>query len=65
MYRTISGEDEIEIAVDTIKVAEFSDCGNGLQGQIEEFNEPIRMSAEQMISLATWLLNKAKDRVKD
>ena len=64
MYRTTFDDESIEIKADGEVVAKFTDCGNGMQGKVEEFNEPEVMLPSQMIELAKWLLDKANDRIR-
>jgi len=59
----IYNDEEIKIKVDGVTLAEFTDGGNGMDGKIEEFDYPHRMDSRQMIELARWLLDKAKDSI--
>ena len=62
MYSTSMSDDEIKITANKTVIAKFTDCGNGMDGMIEEFDHPNRMLPSQMIELARWLLEKAQDR---
>lgn len=63
MDHTSINDDEIIVKVNGHCLARFEGIDQ-IQGEFEEFDPPNEMSAEQLIHLARWLLNKAVERAR-
>lgn len=56
-----TSDEELEIKIGRYLVAQFTDCGNGMEGRIDE-GDNTRMTTGDLIALSRWLLSKASDR---
>ena len=64
MVEVHSGPDFIRVKVNDFDVAFVEDSGNGMDAEITE-GDNSRMSSAELISIAVFILEKARERSRD
>lgn len=65
LTNVLFGDEEIKITKSGRVVAHFEGIGNGIDGEIHDGDGQHRLDREDLIYLAEWLLQKARETKED